>query len=196
MKKIIFATGNEHKAEEVRAIFSEMNIELVTLNDLENPPEIIEDGSSFEENSLIKAQTVFNRYKMPVLADDSGLEVEQLNGAPGIYSARYSGEEGNYKKNNEKLLADLSGLPEPHKARFVCVVSYIDGDNVFTAEGELRGEIIEEYRGNNGFGYDPLFKPEGYSKTLAEISPEEKNSISHRARAFEKMKRKLGLESL
>ncbi len=193
MKKIIFATGNRHKAEEVKAIFGNADIELITLNDLENPPVIIEDGKTFEENSLIKARTVFEKYKLPVIADDSGLEVEQLNGAPGIYSARYSGEEGNYKKNNEKLLADLKDFPEPHKARFVCVVSYIDSEKVVVAEGELQGEIIGEYRGVNGFGYDPLFVPEGYSKSLAEITPEEKNKISHRAKAFENIKRKLNL---
>ncbi len=193
MKKIIFATGNRHKAEEVRAIFGNGDIELITLNDLENPPVIIEDGKTFEENSLIKARTVFEKYKLPVIADDSGLEVEQLNGAPGIYSARYSGEEGNYKKNNEKLIADLKDFPEPHKARFVCVVSYIDSEKVVVAEGELQGEIIGEYRGVNGFGYDPLFVPEGYSKSLAEITPEEKNKISHRAKAFENIKRKLNL---
>ncbi len=193
MKKIIFATGNRHKAEEVKAIFGNADIELITLNDLENPPVIIEDGKTFEENSLIKARTVFEKYKLPVIADDSGLEVEQLNGAPGIYSARYSGEEGNYKKNNEKLLADLKDFPEPHKARFVCVVSYIDSEQVVVAEGELQGEIIGEYRGVNGFGYDPLFVPTGYSKSLAEITPEEKNKISHRAKAFENIKRKLNL---
>jgi XTP/dITP diphosphohydrolase len=191
LKKIIFATGNEHKAEEVRAIFSDLDIEIITLKQLENPPEIIEDGSTFEENSLIKARTIFAKYRMPVLADDSGLEVDQLDGAPGIYSARYGGEEGNFKKNNEKLLEELSNFPKPHKARFVCVVSFIDESREITAEGELPGEIIDEYRGENGFGYDPLFVPVGYSKTLAEISSDEKNKISHRARAFEKMKKLL-----
>ncbi len=188
MKKIIFATGNEHKAEEVRAIFANLDIEIITLKQLDNPPEIVEDGSSFKENSLIKARTIFAKYKKPVLADDSGLEVEQLNGAPGIYSARYGGEDGNFERNNEKLRHELSKFPKPHKARFVCVVSYIDESRELTAEGELSGEIIDEYRGVNGFGYDPLFIPVGYSKTLAEISPDEKNKISHRARAFEKMK--------
>ena len=191
MKKIIFATGNEHKAEEVRAIFSDFDIEIITLKQLENPPEIIEDGNSFEENSLIKARTIYSEYRTPVLADDSGLEVEQLDGAPGIYSARYGGEDGDFIKNNEKLLRELSKFQKPHKARFVCVVSYIDNSREITAEGELLGKIIEEYRGVNGFGYDPLFVPSGYSKTLAEISSDEKNKISHRARAFAKMKQML-----
>ncbi len=188
MRKIIFATGNEHKAMEVREIFKDLNIELVTLNDLENPPEIIENGNSFEENSFIKAKTIFDEYKLPVIADDSGLVVEQLNGAPGIYSARYSGEEGNYGKNNEKLLEDLSKFEKPHQAKFICVVCFVNNELQIYKRGELEGEIIDEYRGRNGFGYDPLFVPKGYEKTLAEILPEVKNRISHRAKAFTQMK--------
>ncbi len=187
MKKIIFATGNKGKAEEVRKLFANYNIEIITLNDLDNLPEIIEDGKTFEENSLIKSRTIFAKYKLPVIADDSGLVVEQLNGEPGIHSARYAGKHADYKANNLKLLAELKNFPEPHKAKFVCCASYVDESTEITVFGELRGKIVNEFKGANGFGYDPIFIPDGYNKTLAELSTEEKNKISHRGKAMKKL---------
>ncbi len=189
--KLIFATKNKGKLKEVKNIFSEFDLELLSLNELPDPPEIIEDGNTFEENSLIKSRTIFKKYGDPVFADDSGLSVEQLNGAPGVYSARYAGEHATYKENNEKLLKELSSFPPPHKAKFVCCASYVDADTEIITFGELHGEIITEYRGENGFGFDPIFVPDGYDKTLAELSLEEKNCISHRAKAMNNLKTEL-----
>ncbi len=189
--KIIFATGNKHKFEEVKKLFEDTDVELLSLNDFSVKPNIIEDAETFEENSLIKVKTVFDFYQIPAIGDDSGLTVEQLNGAPGVYSARYSGANATYESNNKKLLKELEKFPQPHKAAFVCAATYYDGNAVITAVGRLKGEIIKEYRGQNGFGYDPIFKPEGYEKTLAEITLEEKNKISHRGKAFSELKQLL-----
>ncbi len=191
MKRMIFATGNVGKLKEVKKLFAEFNVEILSLKDLENPPEIIENGKTFEENSLIKARTVFADYGVPVFADDSGLVVEQLGGAPGVYSARYAGEKATYAENNKKLLEELKRFPEPHQAKFVCVASYVDGEREFTVRGELPGKIVHEFRGENGFGYDPIFIPKGYDRTLAELSLEEKNKISHRGQAMAKLKNEL-----
>jgi XTP/dITP diphosphohydrolase len=188
---MIFATGNVGKLKEVKKLFAEFNVEILSLKDLENPPEIIENGKTFEENSLIKARTVFADYGVPVFADDSGLVVEQLGGAPGVYSARYAGEKATYAENNKKLLEELKHFPEPHQAKFVCVASYVDGEREFTVRGELPGKIVHEFRGENGFGYDPIFIPKGYDRTLAELSLEEKNKISHRGQAMAKLKNEL-----
>ena len=128
---------------------------------------------------------------IPVIADDSGLAVDQLNGQPGVYSARYAGENASDRENNEKLVSQLKRLPSPHPARFISVAVYFEGNDYITASGELYGEIILNPKGHNGFGYDPLFVPEGYTSTLAEISFEEKNRISHRAKAFNKLKEKI-----
>ncbi len=191
MKRMIFATGNVGKLKEVKKLFAEFHVEILSLKDLENPPEIIENGKTFEENSLIKARTVFADYGVPVFADDSGLVVEQLGGAPGVYSARYAGEKATYAENNKKLLEELKRFPEPHQAKFVCVASYVDGEREFTVRGELPGKIVHEFRGENGFGYDPIFIPKGYDRTLAELSLEEKNKISHRGQAMAKLKNEL-----
>ncbi len=189
--KLIFATKNKGKLKEVKNIFSKFDLELLSLNELPDAPNIIEDGNTFEENSLIKSRTIFRKYGIPVIADDSGLSVEQLNGEPGVFSARYAGENATYKENNEKLLRELSSFQPPYKAKFVCCASYIDADTEIIAFGELYGEIITKYRGENGFGFDPIFVPEGYDKTLAELSLEEKNSISHRAKAMNNLKTEL-----
>ncbi len=186
--KIIFATKNKGKLKEAKKIFADLGAEIISLYELDNPPEIIENGKTFEENSFIKSRTVFEKYGLPVIADDSGLVVEQLNGAPGVYSARYAGENATYRDNNEKLLKELSGFPEPHIAKFVCCATFVNGETEVLACGELRGKIINEFRGENGFGFDPLFVPEGYDKTLAELTLEEKNEISHRAKAMQKLK--------
>jgi XTP/dITP diphosphohydrolase len=189
MKKIIFASQNEGKVKEVFQILNGLNIEIISLADLNEQIEIIEDGDSFEANALIKAKQVYNKFKLQTIADDSGIVVEQLNGAPGIYSARYSGEDGNDKTNNKKLLDELIKYPEPHIAKFVCAAVYYDGQEHHTAVGEFNGRIIDEEQGTHGFGYDPLFGPDGYSITSAEMKPELKNSISHRFSAFNKLKK-------
>jgi XTP/dITP diphosphohydrolase len=189
MKKIIFASQNKGKVKEVVQILNGLDIEIISLTDMSEQIEIIEDGDSFEANALIKAKQVYNKFKLPTIADDSGLVVEQLNGAPGIYSARYAGEDGNDKANNKKLLDELNNHSEPHIAKFVCAAVYYDGVEIHTAIGEFNGRIIDEEQGTHGFGYDPLFVPDSYSITSAEMKPELKNSISHRFNAFNKLKK-------
>jgi XTP/dITP diphosphohydrolase len=191
MKKIIFASQNKGKVKEVVQILNGLDIEIISLTDMSEQIEIIEDGDSFEANALIKAKQVYNKFKLPTIADDSGLVVEQLNGAPGIYSARYAGEDGNDKANNKKLLEELKNYPEPHIAKFVCAAVYYDGQELHTAIGEFNGRIIDEEHGTHGFGYDPLFVPDGYSITSAEMKLALKNSISHRFNAFNELKKYL-----
>ncbi|MEE9449053.1 MAG: RdgB/HAM1 family non-canonical purine NTP pyrophosphatase [Ignavibacteriaceae bacterium] len=191
MKKIIFASGNEGKVAEVRKILSELNIQIVSLLDVDFIGEIEENGDSFEENAKIKAIGIFNNYKLPTIADDSGLVVEQLNGEPGIYSARYAGIGSDDEANNIKLLENLSSKPEPHRAKFVCSAAYYSGKEIYVTVGEVYGKLISEARGTNGFGYDPLFVPDGYSKTMAELDSRTKNSISHRFKAFDQIKKHL-----
>ncbi len=191
MKKIIFASNNKGKVEEVKYILSDMNIQIISLADIDDSIDIEESGNSFEENALIKAEQVFEKFKIPTMADDSGLVVQQLNGAPGIFSSRYAGADCNDKANNEKLLIELKNYPHPHRAKFVCAAVYFDGESTHTKVGEFTGRIIDEEVGNNGFGYDPLFVPDGYNVTSAQLEPEIKNSISHRLKAFEKLKNNL-----
>jgi XTP/dITP diphosphohydrolase len=188
VKKIIFASKNKGKVEEVKHILKDLNLQIISLADINESVEIIEDGNSFEENALIKARQVYNKFKLPTIADDSGLVVEQLGGAPGIYSARFAGEDSNDKANNKKLLNELQKYPEPHNAKFICAAVYYDGQEIKTAMGEFKGKIISVERGSNGFGYDPLFLPDGYTITSAEMEPDLKNSISHRFNAFDKLK--------
>ncbi|NWF88633.1 MAG: RdgB/HAM1 family non-canonical purine NTP pyrophosphatase [Ignavibacteriaceae bacterium] len=186
-RKIIFATKNLGKLKEVRNIIGEKEIELISLNEFNNVGEIVEDGNSFEENAVIKAKHVYHLLGLPVIADDSGLVVEQLGGEPGIYSARYAGENATDEDNNKKLISKLSFFPKPHRAKFVCSAVYIDGKGIVKAQGEILGQILHEPKGTNGFGYDPLFLPDGYDKTTAELDMEEKNKISHRSKAFKSL---------
>jgi len=186
--KIIFATKNKGKLKEIKHIFANSDVEILSLNDFEDSVDVEEDGNSFEENALKKAEEIFSHYNLPVVSDDSGLVVEQLNGAPGIYSARYSGDDATDEKNNVKLIEELKNFLKPHKAKFVCAAVYCDSKNRLITTGEFKGQIISEPKGINGFGYDPLFLPDGLDKTSAEISPELKNKISHRAKAFNKLK--------
>lgn len=181
--KIFLATTNKNKILEIEKILKDIDIELISINDNVKIPEIIEDGKTFEENSLKKAREIAKYTGMITIADDSGLCVEALNGAPGVYSARYSGENATYKSNNEKLLKDLSG-EKNRNAKFVTVITLCkpSGES-YSFRGELKGIILEELRGKDGFGYDPLFYLQEYGKTLAEM-PEEKNRISHRAKAI------------
>ena len=188
--KIFLATGNKHKIEEISDIFSGIeNIEILSIKDGIEIPEVIEDGKTFEENSKKKAVEIAKFLNMITIADDSGLCVDALNGKPGVYSARYSGT-GDDFKNNEKLIENLKGI-ENRKAKFVSVITLAKPNGeTFSFEGEILGEIVDNPRGNTGFGYDPHFYVEEYQKTLAEL-PELKNKISHRAKALEKLKKEL-----
>lgn len=188
--KAVLATHNKHKVEEIRDILAGFNIELLSLDAYPEIGEIVEDGETLEENARKKARTVFKATGLLSLADDTGLEVEALDGRPGVYSARYSGEGATYARNNEKLLGELKGIPpEKRKAKFRCVISII-GDGIDEiAAGEVPGRIIDEVRGTNGFGYDPLFIADGYDITYAEMDLEVKNTLSHRARALEEAKK-------
>jgi XTP/dITP diphosphohydrolase len=191
MPRIIFASQNKGKIREVKNIFSQTSFEIISLVDLNDSEEIIEDGITFEENAIKKASHVFTKYKIPVIADDSGLVVDQLDGRPGVHSARYSSPNATDVQNNMKLIEELKHLPEPHPAKYFCSAVYFDGINYLTAVGEEKGIITLVPKGPHGFGYDPLFVPENYSVTMAELDPDEKNKISHRAKAFNQLKKKL-----
>ena len=190
VKKIILATRNRHKLSEIREILNDLGIEILGLDEFPDAPKVIEDGATFEENAIKKAVEIFNHTGIPTIADDSGLEVDALNGAPGVLSARYAGEGASYEDNNRKLLKALDGISlEKRTAKFKCVIAYVDDVHRKIFEGVTRGKIIFEMRGKNGFGYDPLFLPDGFNLTYAEMTPEMKNKISHRAKALEKLKR-------
>jgi XTP/dITP diphosphohydrolase len=182
--KIVFATNNEGKLREVKQIFSDFGMDIISLKDLNYSDDIPETGKTFKDNAFIKADTIFIKFNLPVIADDSGLKVDQLGGRPGVYSSRYAGENATYEDNNRKILNELNDFDPPHIAKFVCCAVFVDNTNRISVIGELKGEIINELKGENGFGYDPIFKPSGHQITLAEMSLEEKNKISHRAEAF------------
>jgi XTP/dITP diphosphohydrolase len=183
--KLVFATNNRHKLEEV-AYKVNNKFELLTLEDIGCTEDIEETGATFEENAAIKSRYVFDKYHLNCFGDDSGLVVDALNGEPGVYSARYAGEHGNHPANIKKVLEKLDGT-ENRRARFITVISLIwNGDEHFF-EGIVEGTIRHQPIGNGGFGYDPVFQPDGYAITFAEMSLEEKNKISHRARAMEKL---------
>lgn len=188
--KVLLATGNKHKIEEISKIFKNINdIEILSINDGIEIPEVIEDGKTFEENSLKKASEIAKFTNMITIADDSGLCVDALNGAPGVYSARFS-KLGTTSANNSKLMEEMKDK-EDRNAKFVSVITlcHPDGKN-YTFRGEVNGIITNEARGEKGFGYDPYFYIEEYHKTFAELG-DEKNKISHRARALAKLKEKL-----
>lgn len=190
MMQLIVATKNPGKAREIAAILSDLPLEVLFLQDFPQIPEIVEDGETFQDNARKKAETVLNHTGGIVLADDSGLEVDALGGEPGVYSARYSGEEATDFANNAKLLQQLLGVP-PHKrtARFCCVMAIAaPGQETSIVEGYCRGIITGEPRGDGGFGYDPLFLVPAYDKTFAELPPDVKNEISHRSRAMARAK--------
>lgn len=187
MKKIVLASSNQHKLKEIQAILSDFEFELETMADAGfGDKEIVEDGDTFEANSLIKAKAVFDALGVASLADDSGLMVDYLDGAPGVYSARYAGEPTSYAKNNEKLLAALNGVPDSKRsAKFVTVLTLMfENGDTLVARGEVHGVIGHELVGSNGFGYDPLFIVPDLGKTFAELSEAEKNALSHRANAL------------
>ena len=188
MKKLIFATHNQNKVQEVKAVFEDYSI--ASLADLGYYQDIAETENTFVGNSLLKARHVFEVFKTPVFADDSGLEVTALNGAPGVYSARYAGEEKNHDKNNAKLLVELAS-ESSRAAQFKTVIAYKDATTEMTFEGIVNGFIAEKPTGSGGFGYDPLFIPEGYDKTFAALPNEVKLRLSHRSRAVAKLYRYL-----
>jgi XTP/dITP diphosphohydrolase len=189
MKKIVLATRNKHKIEEMKTILHDLPLEILTLNDYPDTPALREDGATFQENSLQKAQAVVQHTKLAALADDSGLEVFYLNGRPGVISARYAGDGASDEMNNEKLLGQMRGVaPRRRKAQFRAVLTLLDDKGVEVTEGICPGTLVESPRGTNGFGYDPIFMPDGFSRTYAELTSEEKNRISHRARALAAMR--------
>jgi len=182
--KFVIATRNAHKLEEIRAIFNTDGLEVCSALDFPDIPDTIEDRDTLEGNAIKKAQELCDATGLMSLADDSGLEVEALNGAPGVYSARYAGEPCSYANNNTKLLRELSGNTN-RRARFRTVIALVrSGEEPLTVEGKCEGIIIDELRGEHGFGYDPLFVPDGYTETFAELPAETKNKISHRANAL------------
>ena len=194
MKRIIAASSNAHKIKEIQTIMSKFGMEVVSRKDAGIPDfEIEEDGETFEENSYKKAYEIMKTCGEITVADDSGLMVDYLGGAPGVYSARFAGKECDDSKNNEKLLKLLDGLSgEDRKAKFVSVITLVyPGGETLVARGECPGRIIEAPTGENGFGYDPIFVPDGYDKSFGQLSEEEKKEISHRAKALEGLERLL-----
>ncbi len=187
-KTILIATTNKGKMNDIREIFKDLNLEILSFLDFDKYPEVIEDGNTFESNAIKKAKAAYEFFKLPVIADDSGLSVEQLNGAPGVISARYAGENASDDDNNNKLIRELEKFPKPHLAKYICVAVYYNGTDLKVVDGDCKGRIIKQGRGSNGFGYDPYFMPDGYELTMGELSLQEKNKISHRLKAFEQLK--------
>ena len=192
-KKVIFATGNEGKMREIRMILEDAGVEVISLKDAGIETEIIEDGTTFEENAVIKASAIMKETGLLTLADDSGLEIDYLDKAPGIYSARYLGEDTPYHEKNRIILERLEGVPEEQRtARFVCAIAAaLPNGQIITTTGTIEGRIGYEERGKNGFGYDPIFYVPECGCGSAELSPEDKNEISHRGKALRKMKKEL-----
>lgn len=197
MKKIVLASNNAGKIKEIKRLLEDMNIEVFSLKEMDIDIDVVEDGETFEENAKKKCSEIYKELirreerDFIVIADDSGLEVEALNNEPGVYSARYAGEHGNDKKNNEKLLSNLKDITyEDRKARFVCQLALINENNEYRGvTASVEGYILREEKGLDGFGYDPLFYYEPFKKTFSEMTMEEKNKISHRGIALEKMKK-------
>ena len=183
--KLIFATHNSNKAFEIQKLLPE-HFQVLTLNDIDFQEEIPENEPTIEANSAFKAQFIFNKFNLNCFADDTGLEIEALNGKPGVHSARYAGEERNSDANMNRVIDELSGI-ENRNARFKTVITLIINGDQHIFEGIVNGQIISEKRGTNGFGYDPIFIPENETRTFAEMNLSEKNKYSHRARALEKM---------
>ncbi|WP_188206343.1 XTP/dITP diphosphatase [Alkalibacillus aidingensis] len=190
MNNIYIATTNQGKVKEFKQILADLSIEVESLLDqFPDMDDVEETGKTFKENAILKAETYSSRYQVPVIADDSGLEVTALDGEPGIYSARYAGEAKNDSKNLEKVLAKLEEKQATNReAAFVCVMAFANpGHDTLTTEGRCEGSITTQPQGDQGFGYDPIFQPKGYESTLAELGPEVKNEISHRRQAINKM---------
>ena len=193
MKKIIFATGNEDKMKEIRRILADSSLEILSLKDAGIHADIDENGKSFEENAIIKAEAISKMTGEIVLADDSGLEIDYLNKEPGIYSARYMGEDTSYHIKNANLIQRLEGVPdEKRTARFVCAIAAVlPNGEVLHSEGTIEGIVGYEEQGENGFGYDPIFYLPQYGCTTAQLEPDVKNELSHRGKALRLMKEQL-----
>ena len=186
MKKLVFASNNAHKLAEIRSILAG-RVEVVSLSDIDCHDDIPETADTLEGNALIKARHIWEHYGLYCFADDTGLEVEALDGAPGVYSARFAGEKATFEDNISLLLERLQGVPAPRRAAFRTVIALIDEYGTHLFEGSVAGEITEERLGEQGFGYDPVFLPEGQTKTFAQLTESEKNSMSHRGRAIQKL---------
>lgn len=191
LNKIILASRNPHKIEELGALVEELGIGLLSALDVDGLEEVEEDQPDLQGNALKKARYVFEATGIPALADDTGLEVDALNGAPGVYSARYAGAHASYADNVEKLLGAMK-TAEDRRARFRTVIALVTEHETHTFDGICEGEILRDPAGSGGFGYDPVFRPAGYMQSFAELSPEVKNSISHRGRAVQELLQFLG----
>ena len=191
--KLVLATVNKHKVAEIRAILGDLFDPIITMQEAGFNEEIEENGQTFAQNASIKAVTVMKATGLPALADDSGLVVDALDGRPGVYSARYAGVHGDDDANNDKVLTEMADLPDPERtARFCCSIALArPGMPVLIAEGSVEGQLLYERRGSGGFGYDPLFYIPSMAMTMAELSPEQKNAISHRSRALAQLREKL-----
>jgi len=187
--KLVLATQNLHKQQEMKNILSSLRTPIIGLDEFPQIGDIEETGTTLTENAFIKAKAVFEFTRLPSLADDTGLEVDSLNGAPGVYSARYAGQNATYKENCDKLLTNLEGLSKDQRtATFKTVIAFFDGKIEHHTEGMVKGIIVDKCRGEDGFGYDPIFMPQSSNMTYAQMDIKHKNSISHRFKALEKMK--------
>jgi XTP/dITP diphosphohydrolase len=192
-KQVVLATRNQGKVREFNRLFADLGWEAVSLDAFPDAPEVVEDGDTFEANALKKARTVSTYLGMPAVGDDSGLEVDALEGRPGVFSARYAGENATDEDNWRKLLKELEDVPmERRKARFRCVLAFVEpGEEPIVASGACEGVIVREPSGTNGFGYDPVFFLPQYMCTMAQLTPEQKNQISHRAMALRSLWEKI-----
>jgi XTP/dITP diphosphohydrolase len=190
IRELVLATRNRHKREELAALLGDLGITIRTLDEFPDAPDVVEDGDTCEANAIKKARAIAEFTGLPAVADDTGLEVDALGGRPGVYAARYAGEDATYEDNCRKLLQEMVGVPrEQRTARFLTVAAIaLPSDGVRVAQGTLEGAIAEEARGTLGFGYDPVFLIPELDKTLAQLSPDQKNTISHRAKAFTQAK--------
>jgi XTP/dITP diphosphohydrolase len=191
MRDLLLASKNPGKLREIKDIFAGTKYNIISLLDFPNSPDVVEDAATFEGNAKLKAKAIFEKYNVPVIADDSGIMLYQLGNRPGVHSARYAGEHATDADNNKKLLHELALFPSPHKGEYACCAVYFDGEQYVVSFGRLTGKIIFDARGSNGFGYDPYFAPDGYEQTMAELSMEDKNAISHRGKAFADLQSKL-----
>ena len=190
--KLVLATHNSDKVLEFKTGLNHVNIDLLPLDQFSNMGEIEERGTTLKQNAKIKAETVFNITQTPTIADDTGLEVDALGGVPGVYSARYSGENATYDDNVNKLIKEMVSVPIQNRtATFRTVICYRDKERELYTEGVIKGIITEKPKGNNGFGYDPIFYISKFNKTMAELTPEEKNTVSHRGNAIRKFRKLL-----
>jgi len=190
--KILISSNNQDKINEIRAIFQLPDVDLVTLDSFPNAPDVVEDGNTLYENALKKASMLYEFSGLPTISDDTGLEVDALNGRPGVYSARFAGENASYDDNVEKMIREMQSVPEKDRtARFRTVAVFYHPDLIVHEEGVIEGTILSERHGNGGFGYDPIFYIHEKNKTLADMSHDEKNAISHRGQAFSRLYKSL-----